>query len=349
MKKSAGMALCCAAVAAWGMAFALFGAEDAAKPESVKPQLDRVRIVSTKDGTEQNALWRQPKGAWAHPLLVSLHTWSRNFKMGNPQVVDWAEMRDWAYIAPDFRGPNKRPQACGSDYAVQDIVDAVEWAKKHAEIDEDRIYLIGGSGGGHMTLLMAGRHPEIWAAVAAACPITDLKKWHEHHAPQARRHYADMLEAACEGTPADKPGEYAHRSPMTHLHNAKSAGLKAYVCTGIHDGWKGSVPVGHSFRAFNALADERDRISDEDIAFIEKNRKVPDALKFTGRDDDYIRTVHFQRTSGNVRFTLFEGGHEGNNVAMLHWLENQKKGSKVEWNLPPLEDGISKEAAALAK
>lgn len=115
------------------------------------------------------------------PLLVSLHIWSKNYKMPNPIPPKWCAAHNWAYIAPDFRGPNKTPQALGSDFAVQDIVDAVEWAKKKANIDPNRIYLLGGSGGGHMSLLMAGRHPEIWAGVAAFCPITDVAEWYRFH------------------------------------------------------------------------------------------------------------------------------------------------------------------------
>ena len=29
-------------------------------------------------------------------------------------------------VYPNFRGPNNRPEACGSDFAVQDIEDAVD-------------------------------------------------------------------------------------------------------------------------------------------------------------------------------------------------------------------------------
>lgn len=95
-----------------------------------------IRIKSTGDGGIQRCMWLAPedKGE-AVPLLVSLHTWSKNYKMPNPIPPRWCAANNWAYIAPDFRGPNKTPQALGSDFAVQDIVDAVEWAKKNANID----------------------------------------------------------------------------------------------------------------------------------------------------------------------------------------------------------------------
>ena len=141
-----------------------------------------VEIKSSKDGTRQPALWQAPtKDGEPVPLLVVLHTWSTDYTLKNPVAERWCQEKNWACIAPNFRGPNKRSEALGSDLAVQDIADAVAWAKKQAKIDPKRVYLFGGSGGGHMALLMAGRHPELWAGVAAFCPITDVAKWYEHH------------------------------------------------------------------------------------------------------------------------------------------------------------------------
>ena len=36
-----------------------------------------------------------------------------------------------------------------SEYAVQDVFDAIEYVKREFEIDEDNIFLLGLSGGGH--------------------------------------------------------------------------------------------------------------------------------------------------------------------------------------------------------
>jgi dienelactone hydrolase len=103
----------------------------------------------------------------------------------------------WAFVHPDFRGPNWTPQALGSDRAVQDVVEAVEWAKKQTAVDETRIYLIGVSGGGHMAMLMAGRHPEIWAGVSAWCGIGDVARWHAEHTKNGKSDkYAENIVAA---------------------------------------------------------------------------------------------------------------------------------------------------------
>ena len=324
----------------------------AAPAKGLDAQLVRVR--STYDGSLQPCYFWAPKDAKAVPLIVGLHTWSGDWRqIGHYKtVLAYAKAHGWAMVGPNFRGANRTPEACGSDAAVQDIVDAVAYAKAHADVDPRRVFIAGGSGGGHMTLLMAGRHPELWAGCAAFCPITDLARWHADSLlahPGRGKAYARMMEASCGGTPETKPEEYAHRSPLTYLAAARQAGVPVYIATGIHDGWRGSVPVGHAFRAFNALADEKDRVSEADIALIEENQKVPDALAFVVPADPFYgqkMRIHFRRTSANVRLTLFEGGHAGNYPAGFDFFSRQTKGKPADFSLPAKGRGA---AEALAK
>lgn len=313
------------------------------------------RVKSSLDGSDQPCWFWAPATAStsAVPLVVGLHTWSCDYRNLNHYrtVRREAERRGWAFVGPNFRGSNSTPEGCGSDFAVGDIVDAVNFAKNKVKIDASRVYIIGGSGGGHMTLLMLGRHPEMFAAGAAFCPITDLARWHydsqlDH--PGRGRRYAQMMEKACGGTPLERPDEYAHRSPITYLPRIRDAGVPVYVCTGIHDGWKGSVPVGHSIRVFNALAAEDSQVSDADIAAIEAEQKIPDGLASTEGNDPFygenIR-IHFRRTSRNVRLTLFEGGHGGNFPAGFDFLSRQKKGRPTDWTISAKGCGGEEELA----
>ena len=340
MKKQIAIALGMLTVSA-------FAATPLTPVERAKAELPALlrQVKSTHDGTLQPCYFYAPEAAKAKavPLIVGLHTWSYDWRdLGHyATVYAEAKRRGWAMVGPNFRGANNHPEACGSDAAVQDIVDAVRYAQGQTSIDANRIYIIGGSGGGHMTLLMAGRHPEIWAGCAAFCPISDVARWHADSSlkghPGRGPGYAKMLEKVCGGTPAEKPDEYRHRSPLTWLSAARQAKVPVYIVTGIHDGWKGSVPVGHAFRAFNALAEERDRVSEADIAFIEDKQEVPDALAFRDAADPFygpkIR-IHFRRTSGNVRMTLFEGGHGGNFPAGFDFLARQVKGRPADFTLP---------------
>ena len=318
-------------------------AGSAKRADTAPADVELVRVRSTLDGSDQLCWFWAPEKAKteAVPLVVGFHTWSYDYTgfASYAGVQRAARERGWAFLGPNFRGANRTPDACGSDLAVQDIVDAVDYAKKRVKIDPARVYVIGGSGGGFITLLMLGRHPEIFAAGAAFCPITDLARWHADSRlkhPGRGKHYADMLEQVFGGTPAERADDYAYRSPLTWLARAKEAGVPAYICTGIHDGWKGSVPVGHAIRGFNALADEGDRISEEDIAFLEANQKVPDALAFGEKDPFYAESnrVHLRKTSRLARLTLFEGAHGGNFAAGIDFLARQEKGKPADWTLP---------------
>ena len=194
-------------------------------------------VKSSKDGAEQPCWFWAPEKAKSEPvpLVVTFHTWGGDYKQVSHfgGVLDHARKVGWAMVGPNARGPNWTPPACGSDLVVSDVLDAVEYAKSHAKIDTSRIYMIGGSGGGHLTLLMAGRAPEVFAGAVAFCPITDLAQWwRERGAPGAHAAaYAQNIVASCGGTPAEKPEEYANRSPMTWLKRARDAGVPVYICT----------------------------------------------------------------------------------------------------------------------
>ena len=51
-----------------------------------------------------------------------------------------------------------------------DVMNVVEIVRREYNIDERRIYLLGGSMGGAGTWRIASRHPDIWAAIAPMCP-----------------------------------------------------------------------------------------------------------------------------------------------------------------------------------
>ena len=306
----------------------------------------RVEIRSSKDGTLQPSwFWAPPEAAERPvPLFVATHTWSYdlNVLVHYWGPLDWCRENGWALLCPNFRGPNKTPQACGSDLAVQDVVDAVAWAKREVKIDADRIYMMGGSGGGHITLLLAGRHPEIWAGVVAWCANVDLALWHEQLTTKVTQfaRYAKMLEQVCGGTPAERMAEYRRRSPCAWLAHARERGVPVYIATGIHDGHPprgGSVPVSQSLLAFNLLCRAEDRLSDAEIAYIDANEAVPDALAYAGPGDPFYadrNKIVFRRISGNVQQTLFEGGHDCNYPAGFEWLARQRRGRPADFSSP---------------
>ena len=293
-----------------------------------------VTFISKLDETRQPALFMPASGDEPRPLLVALHTWSADLTQSWEPYRSRCEQRNWHCIYPLFRGPNWNRKACGSDLVVSDIESAVEYVKSICKVDESRIYLIGGSGGGHASLLMAGRTPQIWTAVSSWCPISDIARWHDE-CKRSKRNYFEHIESACDGDPSVSSSAAAQakrRSPVTYLASAIGKTI-VDIGTGIHDGHKGSVPIGHTLRAFNQLAAPEDRIAPEDIEFMEKSQEIPEHLKYQGEPDPAYGPykVLMRRVSDLVRVTIFEGGHDLLPGPGMGFLEHQLRGKDPVW------------------
>ncbi len=212
--------------------------------------LSEIKIRSTIDGSEEPVLFFRGSSSSPPPLLVHLHSWSNNRQNNIEDITQLADRAGFNAIFPEFRGPNlvsneRAGEACASQLAMQDIVDAAESLCREGEADPANLFLAGGSGGAHMALMSAGYRPELWRAVIASCPITDLVKWHAEN-----RSYAPHIEACC-GGPPDNPErveEYKKRSPAFHAESIAKA--RAYILHGKHDR---SVPFTHSMELYNMI------------------------------------------------------------------------------------------------
>lgn len=278
------------------------------------PGIEEVRVRSRADGHEQPVLWLPPGGEGPQPLLVALHSWSYGYQqhMGIP-FGQWAASNGWAMVHPDYRGPFRTPEATGSDLAVQDVLDAVDFALEEGGVDRDRVFVIGFSGGGMMSLLVAGRHPERFAGVVSWVPIHDLADWYGYNAERGTR-YAGEIRDSCGGDPLTDEGaaeRCRHRSPRTHLDAARAAGVPAYIGHGVSDD---VVPPAHAVRAFNQLADPSDRLPEE--ADAEALRGLDAETYFADGEPQAL----FSRRSGGTTLVLFDGGHDMVYHPGLEWM-----------------------------
>lgn len=311
-------------------------AKPSSTPKGYPESVVEIRYRSNGDDSEQPALFWQPDTEEKRPLLVALHTWSSDYKQagGEAKFAEWCQKAGWVFIHPNFRGPNRTPKALGSDVAVADIISSVDYAREQAPIDESRIYCIGVSGGGHASMLMAGRAPDLWAGVSAWCGISDIGGWHEQCSDSQFSKYAADIEKALGGAPDNEERRAAanHRSPNKWLSRAAKVNLD--INHGVHDGRAGSVPFSHSLHAFNAVISKAQPAAAIDADVIEaffKSQQSPDAK--TPNDPLYPADQQpvFRRTAGNSRVTIFEGGHEILHEAALNWLAAQKKGQAANW------------------
>ena len=162
-------------------------------------------------------------------------------------MLPLAKRNNWNLLLPEFRGANltKNPRgedACGSEKAKQDIIDAINYVIGNYDVDEENILLLGASGGGHMSLLMAAYKPGLWKAVCSFVPITDLSLWHKE-ADSYRNHIS-----YCCGENVPDNEEYMKRSPINYVDEIAKAQVKIYSGK-----WDKVVPCHHGLDLYNEI------------------------------------------------------------------------------------------------
>lgn len=208
--------------------------------------MKEILVESTIDGSMQPNLFYKAEEKH-RPLLVGLHTWSHDRFNQVDNMLPLAKKNNWNLLLPEFRGENlpSNPhgeEACGSEKAKQDIIDAVNYIKENYDIDEENILLLGASGGGHMSLLMAAYSPKLWKAVCSFVPITDMGVWYEE-----AEGYREGI-AHCCGAYSPDSDEYKKRSPITYVDEIAQAQVKIYSGK-----WDSVVPCHHGLDLYNRI------------------------------------------------------------------------------------------------
>lgn len=296
------------------------------------PQLESASTVSKLDGETQPILYWAPAPAKTQktPLFVFLHSWSSDYKQDNSKWLRGAVEQRWIFLHPNFRGANLSPKACGSKFARQDVLDAMRWAKRQFQVDPERIYLCGVSGGGHMTMLMAAHHPEEFSAASAWVGISDLAEWHRFHTRNNEpTRYAKMI-VQCFGAPPGSSAavdqSYRDRSPLFHIHQVGD--LPVDIFAGVNDGHTGSVPVSHSLLAFNKIAEAHgaSQVSEQEMQQLWTKKKLSSPQSSDLQPDASLgREIKLRRTASKSRVTIFEGGHESVPSAAFEWLGRHRR------------------------
>ena len=129
----------------------------------------RMPIVAETIEVERDVIYCRPDGAAvladiaypemdrALPAILYVHggRWTSGERIGRTQryVEEWAKAGYFA-MTIDYRLAGSSPAPAG----YQDLLCAIRWLHAHADeysVDEDRIYLVGNSSGGHVVSLAA--------------------------------------------------------------------------------------------------------------------------------------------------------------------------------------------------
>ncbi|HVI31759.1 S9 family peptidase [Phenylobacterium sp.] len=158
---------------------------------TTRPWLDPARLarmetlkVRTRDGADITAYLSVPAGAKPGPLpmVVMPH--------GGPEIRDYYDYdlmvqalaaRGWLVLQPNFRGSGGYGRAFADqgrrrwgDRMQEDVEDAVAQVVALGWADPHRIAICGASYGGYAALQGAVRRPDLYRAVVAIAPVSDL-------------------------------------------------------------------------------------------------------------------------------------------------------------------------------
>lgn len=310
----------------------------------------KVEIASSSDGKIQQAYLYSSQSKMRKPLIVSLHTWSGDYTQNDPLASEILA-RDWNYIHPDFRGPNKTPESTGSKLVIKDIEDAIQYALKNTNADPEDVHIVGVSGGGFATLIayMNIRYPV--KSFSAWAPISDLEAWYWESMGRKQKYAADIIKAVSADSVFNHE-EALQRSPLIQKFPQdwrKNAQL--YIYEGVHDGYDGSVPITHSINMYNRLvgelkygfssldlimpkaATDSSLVSEKEIISLATKRINP---AYNKQESLFGRNIYLFREYKNIRLTIFEGGHE--QLPQALGLIPFKRGTSLEYNILTLGD-----------
>ena len=275
--------------------------------------ISRIEIPSSLDGEIQPAYFYASKAEGKRPLIVSLHTWSGGYDQKDVLAKQCLE-KDYNYIHPHFRGPNNTPKACGSPFVIADIDDAITYALENGHVDPHQIHVIGASGGGYATLLAYMKSGYDIKTFSAWVPISNIEDWYYESKGRGTKYAQHILSATSSKKGRLNTAEAGRRSPAlmeTPIEQRKNS--KLYIYAGVHDGYKGSVPITQSIHFYNKVVQDYGAesssalVPQDDILTLLGRRNYPVTEKAQISD----RVIHYQKAYKNrVQLTLFEGKHE---------------------------------------
>ncbi len=136
---------------------------------------------------------------------------------------------DFAVVCPGGMGRRLPLHSWGWRGQIDDLArmpGILREARPWLRIDPRRVYAVGGSMGGHETLLLLGQHPKLLAGAVAFDSVTDFGLRYEQFARTPR---GRMLQALARievgGTPRTDPRAFVLRSPAHWIREIADSGV----------------------------------------------------------------------------------------------------------------------------
>jgi dipeptidyl aminopeptidase/acylaminoacyl peptidase len=163
------------------------------------------------------------------PIIYYLHGGPQgqerpDFSWFSMPLIQFLTLQGFAVFVPNVRGSTgyglRYTKHVDRDWGGQDRLDHVyamkEVLSKDKRLDTSRAGVVGRSYGGYMTLTLAGRHPDLWAAAVDMFGPYDLLTFLERIPPTWKPYFYIVL-----GNP-ENPEDIKfikERSPNTYIEN----------------------------------------------------------------------------------------------------------------------------------
>jgi dipeptidyl aminopeptidase/acylaminoacyl peptidase len=202
-----------------------------------RPDLDGVKLATVKpityqaaDGTSIPAFLTLPAGSDGKnlPAIVMPHGGpGARDEWGFDWLAQYFAARGYAVIQPNFRGSTGYGDAWYEKNGFQswrtsigDVNDAGRWLVKSGIADPKKLAIVGWSYGGYAALQSSVLDPDLFKAIVAIAPVTDLDAWREES-----RNFTNFLQMdalighgpwVTEGSPARNAGKI--KAPVLLFH-----------------------------------------------------------------------------------------------------------------------------------
>ncbi len=171
---------------------------------------------------------RMIEALWFSPPARLRNGYTIIWPHGGPQYAERRQFRSivqyfvrqgYQFFAPNFRGST----GYGLTFSTlvegdwgggprEDMMAGIEWLLTQKLADKDKLFLMGGSYGGYMALLLHGRHPEYFKAVVDIFGPSNLFTFHDS-VPASWKPVMDKFL----GNPETQADKFREDSPITYL------------------------------------------------------------------------------------------------------------------------------------
>jgi poly(3-hydroxybutyrate) depolymerase len=190
------------------------------------------------------------------PLVVSPHGRGVRARTNAKMWQNLPGQGTFAVICPGGMGRRLPLHSWGYQGQIDDLVRMpaiVTAARPWLRVDPDRIYAVGGSMGGHETLLLVSRPAARLAGAVAFDSVTDFFRRYDDFAQLGAKGVALQGLARIEvgGTPTEHPRRYQLRSPDHFKQQIAASGVPLQMWWSDQD----EIVTGQEFQSGKLFAD----------------------------------------------------------------------------------------------